>query len=106
MRKCKRFFAFVTSHFGSGRMDSATPRDADCGAIGSRAHSSIRSRASQGHYTVSGKPARDASRMGLYFRKDAPKYQMRSAVLLNPKLRIPANTKAHTESASKRSSTK
>jgi peroxiredoxin/mono/diheme cytochrome c family protein len=55
----------------------------------------------QMHYTVSGKPARDASRMGLYFRKDAPKYQMRSAVLLNPKLKIPANSKAHTESASK-----
>lgn len=55
----------------------------------------------QMHYTVSGKPARDASRMGLYFRKDAPKYQLRSAVLLNPKLKIPANTKAHTESASK-----
>jgi hypothetical protein len=55
----------------------------------------------QMHYTVSGKPARDASRMGLYFRKDAPKYQMRSAVLLNAKLKIPANAKAHTESASK-----
>jgi peroxiredoxin/mono/diheme cytochrome c family protein len=55
----------------------------------------------QMHYTVSGKPARDASRMGLYFRKDAPKHQMRTAVLLNPKLKIPANTKAHTESASK-----
>ncbi len=55
----------------------------------------------QMHYTVSGKPARDASRMGLYFRKDAPKYQMRSAVMLKPTLKIPANTKAHTESASK-----
>lgn len=55
----------------------------------------------QMHYTVSGKPARDGSRMGLYFRKDAPKFQMRSAVLLNPKLKIPAQTKAHTESASK-----
>lgn len=55
----------------------------------------------QMHYTVSGKPARDVSRMGLYFRKDAPQYQMRSAVLLNPRLKIPANTKEHTESASK-----
>jgi peroxiredoxin len=55
----------------------------------------------QMHYTVSGKTARDVSRMGIYFRKDAPQYQMRSAVLLNPKLQIPANTKAHTESASK-----
>jgi peroxiredoxin/mono/diheme cytochrome c family protein len=55
----------------------------------------------QMHYTVSGKPARDASRMGLYFRKDAPKFQMRTAALLNAKLKIPANAKAHTESASK-----
>jgi len=55
----------------------------------------------QMHYTVSGKPARDVSRMGLYFRKDAPAYQMRSAVLLNPRLQIPANTKEHTESAAK-----
>ncbi|MET0533932.1 MAG: redoxin domain-containing protein [Steroidobacter sp.] len=55
----------------------------------------------QMHYTVSGKPARDASRMGIYFRKDAPKFQMRSAVMLKPTLKIPANTKAHTESASK-----
>jgi peroxiredoxin len=55
----------------------------------------------QMHYTVSGKTARDVSRMGLYFRKDAPQYQMRSAVLLNPRLKIPANTKEHTESASK-----
>jgi mono/diheme cytochrome c family protein/peroxiredoxin len=55
----------------------------------------------QMHYTVSGKPARDASRMGLYFRKDAPEFQMRSAVMLKPTLKIPARTKAHTESASK-----
>jgi hypothetical protein len=50
---------------------------------------------------VSGKPARDASRMGLYFMKDAPQYQYRSAVLAKPSLKIPANTKAHTESASR-----
>ena len=42
-------------------------------------------------------------RMGLYFRKDAPKYQFRSVVFANPKLKIPANTKAHTESARARS---
>ena len=38
----------------------------------------------QMHYTVSGKPARDVSRMGMYFRKDAPKYQIRSAVMSKP----------------------
>ena len=55
----------------------------------------------QMHYTVSGKPARDASRMGVYFRKDAPLHQMHSAVMAKPSLQIPANAKAHTESASK-----
>jgi hypothetical protein len=55
----------------------------------------------QMHYTASGKPARDTSRMGLYFRKDAPPHQFRSAVMAKPTLKIPANTKAHTESASR-----
>jgi hypothetical protein len=55
----------------------------------------------QMHYTASGKPARDVSRMGLYFRKDPPPYQFRSAVMAKPTLKIPANTKAHTESASR-----
>jgi mono/diheme cytochrome c family protein len=55
----------------------------------------------QMHYTASGKTARDTSRMGLYFRKDAPTYQFRSAVMAKPTLKIPANTKAHTESASR-----
>lgn len=55
----------------------------------------------QMHYTVSGKPAQDSSRMGLYFMKAAPKYQFRSAVMAKPSLKIPANTKAHTESASR-----
>jgi hypothetical protein len=55
----------------------------------------------QMHYTASGKQARDTSRMGLYFRKDAPPHQFRSAVMAKPTLRIPANTKAHTESASR-----
>jgi peroxiredoxin len=56
----------------------------------------------QMHYTASGKPARDVSRMGLYFRKDAPEYQFRSAVMAKPSLKIPANTKAHTEAASRK----
>ncbi len=55
----------------------------------------------QMHYTASGKPARDVSRMGVYFRKDAPEYQFRSAVMAKPSLKIPANTKAHTESAAR-----
>jgi len=53
------------------------------------------------HYTVSGKAATDVTRMGLYFRKDPPQYAMREVVLANPRLKIPANTKAHTETAEK-----
>jgi peroxiredoxin len=52
----------------------------------------------QMHYTVSGKAATDVSRMGLYFRKEPPKYEMHSMVLANPRLKIPANTKSYTES--------
>jgi hypothetical protein len=52
----------------------------------------------QMHYTVSGKASNDVSRMGLYFRKDIPKYEMHSMVLANPRLKIPANTKSYTES--------
>ncbi len=55
----------------------------------------------QMHYTATGKQARDVSRMGLYFRKDPPPYQFRSAVMAKPSLKIPPNTKAHTESASR-----
>ena len=44
----------------------------------------------QMHYTATGKAARDVSRMGLYFRKDAPDYQFRSAVMAKPTLKIPA----------------
>jgi len=53
----------------------------------------------QMHYTVSGKQATDKTRMGIYFRKEAPPFLMRSAVLANPRLKIPANAKAYTESA-------
>jgi hypothetical protein len=52
----------------------------------------------QMHYTTSGKPAHDVTRFGLYFHKEPPKYVFRTAVLANPKISIPANTKAHTES--------
>jgi hypothetical protein len=52
----------------------------------------------QFHYTANGKPATDRTRIGLYFRKDPPKYESRVLVLAKPTLKIPANTKAHTES--------
>jgi len=53
----------------------------------------------QMHYTPSGKELTDVTRMGLYFMKDAPKYNYRSSVFINPRLKIPANTKAHVETA-------
>jgi hypothetical protein len=52
----------------------------------------------QVHYTSSGKVAHDVTRFGMYFRDTAPKYVFKTAVLANPRIRIPANTKAHTES--------
>lgn len=55
----------------------------------------------QMHYTTKGKPATDKTRFGLYFAKTPPKYPLRNTVLLDPRLRIPANTKAHPLSASR-----
>jgi len=54
----------------------------------------------QMHYTTSGKAATDTTRLGLYFRKEPPAYEYRSAVLLNPFLRIPAGARDHAEKAS------
>jgi AhpC/TSA family len=53
----------------------------------------------QMHYTPNGQSVTDVTRMGLYFRKDAPTYNFRSLVFANPKLRIPAHVKEHTEIA-------
>lgn len=53
----------------------------------------------QTHYTSNGKVLTDTTKMGLYFRKDAPKYNFRSLVFANNKLRIPPNTKWHEETA-------
>jgi peroxiredoxin len=53
----------------------------------------------QMHYTPNGKAATDSTRLGLYFMKDPPKYNYRAMILANPRLKIPANTKSHTEQA-------
>ncbi|MGH8237501.1 MAG: hypothetical protein ACREXP_10835 [Steroidobacteraceae bacterium] len=53
----------------------------------------------QTHYTSSGKVLTDKTKLGLYFRKDAPQYSFRSLVFANNKLRIPPNTKWHEEAA-------
>ncbi|GAB1261725.1 redoxin domain-containing protein [Aurantivibrio plasticivorans] len=49
----------------------------------------------QMHYTTFGKPVTDTSRMGIYLHKKKPKYPLDSTVLLNPMIKIPANTKEY-----------
>ena len=53
----------------------------------------------QMHYTPYGKAVTDASRLGLYFHEAPPEHHLRDAVLLNTKIRIPANAKNHREFA-------
>lgn len=55
----------------------------------------------QMHYTSYGKVTTDRSQLGLYFHDKKPKHHLAGAVLMNTKIRIPANSKAHTESASR-----
>jgi hypothetical protein len=49
----------------------------------------------QMHYTASGKPATDVTKIGIYFTDEPPKYPLRQFVLLDPRLKIPPNTKDH-----------
>jgi hypothetical protein len=51
----------------------------------------------QMHYTVSGKAVNDKTRFGLYFREAAPTYEFKTVALANPNIKIPPNTKEHTE---------
>jgi peroxiredoxin len=53
----------------------------------------------QAHYTVNGKPVTDATQMGLYFMDKPPQYRYRAAIMANPRIKIPANTKAYTNDA-------
>jgi peroxiredoxin len=52
----------------------------------------------QMHYTSSGKASRDETRVGFYFAKQPPQYEFKTAVLFKPTIKIPANTKAYTDS--------
>jgi hypothetical protein len=49
----------------------------------------------QVHYTASGKQSADVTKIGIYYTDEAPKYPLRQFVLLDPRLKIPANTKDH-----------
>jgi peroxiredoxin len=53
----------------------------------------------QAHYTVNGKPVTDVTQMGLYFMDKPPEYRYRAAIMANPRIKIPANTKAYTNDA-------
>ncbi|THD63940.1 hypothetical protein, partial [Phenylobacterium sp.] len=53
----------------------------------------------QMHYTPYGKETTDNSQIGVYFRKDAPKYIMRQTVISDPTIDIPANAGHHMEMA-------
>jgi len=53
----------------------------------------------QMHYTPYGKAVTDNSQIGVYFRKDPPKYIMRQTVVSDPTITIPPNTARHLETA-------
>jgi hypothetical protein len=53
----------------------------------------------QMHYTPYGKETVDNSQIGVYFRKDAPKYMMRSVVVIDATIDIKPNTARHREVA-------
>jgi hypothetical protein len=50
----------------------------------------------QAHYTVNGREATDVTQMGLYFMDKPPQYRYRAAIMANPRISIPANTKLYT----------
>lgn len=53
----------------------------------------------QMHYTTNGRELTDVTRMGLYFMKQPPKYNFRSMIFINARLKIPAGAKMHAEVA-------
>ena len=53
----------------------------------------------QMHYTPYGKETVDKTQIGVYFRKDQPKYIMRSVVVIDTSLEIAPNTARHKEVA-------
>jgi hypothetical protein len=53
----------------------------------------------QMHYTTAGKATTDASQMGLYLHKGAPEHELKSMILLNPRIKIPAGADNHSEVA-------
>ena len=55
----------------------------------------------QMHYTPIGKATVDSTKMGIWVAEEKPRHEIRSMILLNPRIRIPAGAKEHKESASR-----
>lgn len=53
----------------------------------------------QMHYTPNGKATTDTTRIGLYFAKEPPQWEVRTAAAMNPRLNIPAGDANHQETA-------
>ncbi len=53
----------------------------------------------QMHYTSNGQALTDVTKFGLYFMKDKPEHDFQSLILIQPRLKIPPNTKVHPETA-------
>lgn len=53
----------------------------------------------QMHYTPNGQELKDVTRLGLYFMDKAPEFHFRSLIFIQPRLKIPAGTKFHSEQA-------
>ena len=53
----------------------------------------------QNHYTPFGKEVEDKTQIGLYFYKEQPKMVMRTMTIIDPTIRIAANTERHREHA-------
>ena len=51
----------------------------------------------QVHYTTYGKATTDDSKMGIWILDEAPRYKMEGQFIANANIKIPANTKRHTE---------
>ena len=51
----------------------------------------------QMHYTTSGKPTVDASKMGIWVHDEVPKHQVVSMFVANPRIKIPPHAKNHME---------
>jgi hypothetical protein len=53
----------------------------------------------QMHYTSNGQVLTDVTKLGLYFMNEPPKFNFRSMILAQPRLKIPAGIKFHPEQA-------